>query len=295
MRKTIIYSITAMVCGVLTPQANARNFAVKAYGDIGLVKPMSVTSALPGLSDKSSSNAFGLDFGYTFWRLGNNSLEANIGIGYRMVSAKFELPSLNYHYSAPALADMDGDTYIRYYELTDLSQKVDWGYLSIPLYLRYQYRATKWLGINANLGFDFGFKCNGSLKSVNGTAYTYGIYPQYDDLMINEPYLNGFGENSLENAMKGKPGIKGFNCSVMTGAGLEFYTGSMVSFDLGIRYNAGLTKVFSEKYSDSNFNAESVPVSYTVAEGEQVKPFSDYILKSKLRPLSLHVGINLRF
>ena len=282
----------------MAPQANAQKYAVKAYGDIGLGKAMSITTALPGMTAKSSSNAFGVDFGYTFWRQGGSSLEANIGIGYRIASAIFDVDPMSYNYAAPASADEDGNAYQRYVSLSSMSQKMNLGYFKIPIYLEYQYRFNKWVGLHADLGFGFGFRCAGSVGSTTGTATTYGVYPQYDDLVIKADYLNDFGERNLESAAKGNADLGGFDANVMCGAGVEIYVADPVSIDLGVRYNAGLTQVINGKYDitgTSEFKAETAPVTYTVAEGTQVKALGDYTTKSRLNPLSLHVGLNIRF
>lgn len=287
-----------LACGAIAPQAGAQDFAVKVYGDVGLGKGMSLTTALPGMSTKSSSNSFGADFGYTFWRQGGSSLEANIGIGYRMASATFNLEPMSFSYHAPASADEDSNPYIRHTDLSALSQKSTLGYFNIPIYLQYQYRITKWLGVHADVGFGLGFRCAGSTGKTSGTATSYGVYPEFDDLVIKAHYLNGFGERSLADASTGKADMKGFSASVMCGAGFEFYIVDPVSIDLGIRYNAGLTDVFTGHYdiaSPSAINAETAPVTYSAAEGMQVKALSDYVTKSRLSPLSLHIGINLKF
>lgn len=287
-----------LACGAIAPQASAQNFAIKAYGDIGLGKAMSLTTAFPEMTSKSSSNSFGVDFGYTFWEKGGSSLEANIGLGYSIATATFDIPELSYNYAAPASADEDGNPYQRYTDIRDLQQKINLGYFKIPIYLQYQYRATKWLGIHADVGFGLGFKCAGMVGSTTGTANTYGVYQEYNQLVIKADYINDFGETYPDEANKGKSDIKGFSASFMAGAGLEFYVGGPVSIDLGIRYNAGLTDVFSEHYdinSLSAINSESAPVTYNASEGQNVKALSDYVTKSRLNPLSLHVGINVRF
>lgn len=298
MKTKFIYSLILLACGVAAPQAAAGNYAVKAYGDIGLGNAMSLTTSLPGMSSKSSSNAFGVDFGYTFWRQGGNSLEANIGLGYRMATTTFEIGSLSFDYAAPAAADEDGNTYQRYTTLSDMKQKIDLGYFNIPIYLQYQYRITKWLGIHADVGFGLGFKCKGSVGSTTGMAKTYGVYQEYNQLVIKADYLNDFGETYLAEARHDSPAAQGFAATVMCGAGFEFYVYDPVSIDLGIRYNAGLTQCFKGEYdivSPSEYTAESAPVTYTVADGQQVKALSDYNTKSRLNPFSLHVGVNIRF
>lgn len=296
--KQIIYSSIIVACGAMASQATAQNYAVKAYGDIGLGKAMSVTTGLPGMSSKSSSHSFGVDFGYTFWKMGANSLEANIGIGYRTASATFDTAPMSFSYNAPASADEDGNPYVRHTDLSAMSQKTTLGYFNIPIYLQYQYHITKWLGVHADFGFGLGFRCSGSTGSTSGTATSYGVYPQYGDLVIKADYLNGFGEHSLTEAIVGDTGMKGFSASVMVGAGFEFYVVEPISIDLGIRYNSGLTDVFTGHYDVApgmGFNAETAPVTYSATEGMQVKSLTDYVSKSRLNPLSLHIGVNIRF
>ncbi|MCH5238300.1 MAG: hypothetical protein J1E95_10980, partial [Muribaculaceae bacterium] len=61
---------------------------------------------------------------------------------------------------------------------------------------------------------------------------------------------------------------------------------------------AGLTQVFNGEYDVANaseFNADSAPVTYTVADGTAIKSFADYNTKSRLNPLSLHIGVTVRF
>lgn len=298
MKKAIIYTIVTVACGLVAPQASAQRFALKAYDDIALKNTMTVATNLPEVVPGSSSNSFGLDFGYTFWRKGGNSLEANIGIGYSASSASFEIAEMSYNYAAPASADEDGNPYQRYTKLSDIRQHISFGYFNIPIYLQYEYKFLKWLGAYANLGVNFGFKIANSSGSVTGTANTYGVYREYDELVIKADYLNDFGVRYLDEAEKGKADINGFSAALKCGAGLEFYVAEPVSFVVGVSYNQGLTDVFKGRYnitSTDAINAETAPVTYTVADGLQVKSLSDYVTKSRPNPLSLHLGVNVRF
>ena len=102
----------------------------------------------------------------------------------------------------------------------------------------------------------------------------------------------------LDEAVKGGSDINGFTASLKCGAGLEFFAAEPVSFVVGVSYNHGLTDVFKGRYdvtSTESINAENAPVTYTVAGGQQVKALSDYVTKSKFNPLSLHLGVNVRF
>ena len=298
MKKAIIYSVIGIACGLIFPQAYAQKFALKVYDNINLGNALSLTTALTNSSSRSGANSFGLDFGYTVWRTGGNSLEANIGVGYNAASATFSIPDMTYSYAAPASADEDGNAYQRYTTISGLKQKINFGYLNIPIYLQYQYRAVKWLGIYANVGVGLGFKVMNSTNSAAGMSTTYGVYEEYDRLVIKANYLNDFGERYLDDATAGKADIKGFTASLLCGAGFEFYVSKPVSFQLGVRYNYGFTDVFGGRYDISAtdaINADSAPVTYTVAGGQEIKALSDYVTKSRMNPLSLHVGVNVRF
>lgn len=298
MKKAIIYTLTILACGLTAPQAMAQKFALKAYDDIALKNTMTVSTTLTEVVPGSSSNSFGLDFGYTFWRKKGNSLEANIGIGYSASSASFDIAEMSYNYAAPASADEDGNPYQRYTQLSDVRQKISFGYLNIPVYLQYEYKFIKWLGVYANIGVNLGFRLANSSSSITGTAKTYGVYREYDQLVIKADYLNDFGLRYLDEAVRGKDDINGFSAALKCGAGLEIFAAEPVSFVVGISYNHGFTDVFKGQYditSTEAINAENAPVTYTVEGGQQVKALSDYVTKSKFSPLSLHLGVNIRF
>lgn len=298
MKKAFLYTFAAAACVLTAPQAGAQRFALKAYDDIALKNTMTVSTSLTEVVPGSRSNSFGLDFGYTFWRKGGSSLEANIGIGYNASSASFDIAGMSYDYAAPASADEDGNPYRRYTQLSDVRQKINFGYLNIPVYLQYEYKFVKWLGVYANVGVNLGFRLANSASSITGTAKSYGVYEEYDQLVIKADYLNDFGLRYLDEAAKGKADINGFTASLKCGAGLEFYAAEPVSFVVGVVYSHGLTDVFKGRYnitSTNAINAENAPVTYTVAAGQQVKALSDYVTKSRFNPLSLHLGVNVRF
>lgn len=300
MAQTVVEVTEVDVVEVVEIQQEAKQpkFAIKAYDNIGLGKAMSVTEGHEAQKTSSNYNAFGLDFGYTFFRKGPSSLEANIGVGYYSAGATFRLDDMSYHYNAPAIADEDGNEYIRYYELSNFKQKANLGYFSVPIYLEYQYKPLKWLGLHAEVGVGLGFKIHGNTGKTTGTATAWGVFPEYDDLLIDQDYLDDFGTRKLSQASSDNANLKGFAASIMCGAGFEFYAYEPVSFEVGVRYNYGLTNTYGGKYKidgNSNFTADNAPVTYTVAGGTQVKSLGDYTTKSRLSPLSLHLGVNVRF
>lgn len=271
-------------------------FAVKAYGQIGLGEALSLNPAIDGMASKSSGKESGLDFGWTFWQKSRHSLEANIGVGYNLLSSEMTLPGLNYSYNAPAVADMDGESYIRYYELKAVRQKSQIGRLTVPVYLSYGFRCVKWLGIHADLGVRLGFNLSSKINETGGQSYVYGIYPQYDNLKIDAGYMNDFGTRDIKDARTPASDVSGVTASVLAGAGLTFNLYGPLYADLSVHYDAGLTDIYkSHNVSDKAFSAENAPLTYTVNGGSELKPLTDWLSSSKMSQLSISVSLIYRF
>lgn len=291
----LVFSMAIATIASNAQSTNAEKFAVKASAEIGLGNTISTTSSISSLSSKSSTGNYGFDFGWTFWKKQNNSLELNVGVAYTPTYVKLDLSSLDYSYTAPASADMDGDPYQRFYELDDLHQKVYYGQVTVPLYVTYAYKCNDWLGVHADLGMRVGFKTNSKVSDVKGASYSYGVYPQYEDLLINASYLNSFGTTNLADAVYDKPMCNSFSTSVIVGVGAEFRIYQHLAADLSFRYNAGVTNIFNVKNNGTDFTNESAPVNYTVTSGQQIKSLSDYLNSSKLGQFSLRVALIYRF
>ena len=270
--------------------------AIKAGTEIGLSNSFSTTSSLNGLSAKASGSHTGVDFGWTFYQKSAHSLEANIGVAYSPMTATLDLGATDYDYSAPASADEDGEPYIRCYELGAMNQKVKSTNLTLPVYLSYYYRCSDRLRLHVDLGVRIGLtNTSCKLDKVSGEAYSYGIYPQYGNLMIDALYMNGFGTSDLADAARPGSVEPNATSSILAGIGAEFRIAGPLSVDLSLRYSAGMSDIFKQQYDSNAFTAISAPVTYTVIDGQSVKSLTDYIGSSKLSQLSLKIGVICRF
>lgn len=286
--------LTTNICAYTQSSENEK-YAIKASAEFGLGNSISTSSDMSTLSTKSTMGNYGVDFGWTFWKKQNNRLELNVGLAYSPTSVTLDLGSFDYDYSAPADADMDGDTYQRYYEIGFMNQKVGYGRLTLPVYLTYAYRCNEWFGVHADLGLRFGFKTNSKLSKVVGEAYSYGIYPQYDNLLIDESYLNDFGKTDLAKARYVAPECSGFSTSLLVGFGAEFRIYGPLAADISLRYNAGFSNLFKGRYDGQKFNSENAPVNYSVSEGQAVKSLTDYLNSSKVSQIALRISLIYRF
>lgn len=280
----------------LAQSAGNEKFSIRAYANIGLDDAIKIKNILPGTTSNSSSNYYGADFGWTFWQKQSHSLEANIGIAYAHASVKSGLENLDYSYSASIEADMDGNSYIRHYELQSLNQKYSLGSIVIPVYVSYAYRCNNWLGVHADLGFNFGFRAFSKLSNMTGEGYSYGIYPQYDNLKIEESYINDFGLNTYTTSEGSAPAAGIFSCAILYGIGTEFRIYGPFAADLSFRYNAGLTNLYKTDFKQiSTYNEDNAPVTYTVKDGPRIKSLTNYTNTSKLSQFSVNISLIYRF
>ncbi len=290
---TVIALLPALSAGAQS--STDEKFSVKASADIGLGRAMNPDYALPNISAKSSSSDFGVYFGWTFWQQREHSLEANIGLRYGRTSLKARLSELDYNYSAPAAADMDNEPYIRYYELDDLNQKILTGRLSIPIYLTYHYRINDRFSVHALAGMKIGFNVSSKIGRSGGNVFSYGVYPQYDDLLIDASYMNCFGNSTLDAAHTLKPDTNSATFSLLAGVGAEVRIWGPISADLTFKYEGAVSNIYKTASGLNTLTAANAPVTYTVADGQQVAPLSRYLTSSKLSRFSCAISLIYRF
>lgn len=271
-------------------------FSVKPYGELNLGNSFTYeSSSFSGFDISSTKNRFGLDFGYAFLKKKGYTLEINAGIAYSKLSNSIYRDSFEYSYWAPPAADVDLESYDRYYRVYYLDQKINVGYVSVPVYLSSGYKFGRWIGLHLELGVNLDFSISKKMSEVRGLAYSYGIYPQFDNLLIDAPYMNDFGETDLSNAEYGEPSVNSLYASFFAGLGIEFYIYGPLSLDISARYNLGLTNIYQDLDPDYYMDYSQVPVSYWDGKGQIVAPFTNYMNSSKLNQLSLRVGLNFRF
>lgn len=267
-------------------------YSIKAHGEVGAGGALSMNGTQSELSNKSSMHSFGIDFGYMFWQKKGMSLSLNTGLDYDIISVKQSLDHMNYNYAAGADADIDGNTYQRYYELSGLNQKTGVELLSIPVYVNFTYRFNEWIGIYANVGLKPGFKTSGKVKSFSGKVYSYGIYSQYDNLMMDDEWLNDFGERKLTESQVAVAQMNSFNLSILAGAGIEAHIYGPLYASVGVNYNAGLTNIFK---SNPEMGSMLPLVSYSVAQGQQVESLTMLTNKSKINHIGINIALTYRF
>lgn len=271
---------------------------VKAHADISLGAPYSFTSS-SAIGTSVSATDFGVDVGYIFPSKSRFKIGVFAGIGYSTGHLDMNVDKLDYNYEAPSSADMDGDTYRRYYELSDMRQNISLNFLSVPVYANFEYRFSRRISAFVNLGVKTYFNAGSKADPFTGKSYSYGIYPQYDDLRIDDSWLNNFGSSEFSSTSDDID-IKGFSADILAGAGIEVKIYGPLSINAGISYQFGVTDVISSTNNDTSLSGGTItqqqaPVTYQVEGGTQVKSLVNYLGSVKRQSLKLNVGLVYKF
>ncbi len=277
----------------------ARNkFAVRINGDIVLTNPYTAEYNFPVHDDTNSMNNFGAEFIWSFWQAGQHRLELGTGFGLQKVNFTAETDDVSYSYVAPSSADMDGNSYIRYTDLSAMKQTISMSRIAIPLYLRYNCDLNSRWSLYGKAGIMISLGGKANLSKISGSTDSYGVYPEYGNLVIDEPWLNEFGERTLtkEQCIAGKTG--GTDFGILAGAGVSFQVIKPIYISVGLTYQRGFANMLKGdglKVTNGMIDNTQAPVTYTVADGIQYRQLTDGLTKCKLNRLGIEFGVEFRF
>ncbi len=286
-------------CGLMRTKYTQRRWRIKPNVEFALGDFYTLSNAPGDINAKGSATQFGVDFGYAFPSKGKIKLALFIGAALSSSKIIFSMDRYNYQYSASGLADVDNDTYLRCYELVDLKQELKSSDLVIPLYLESEFRFHKYFSLFLQVGAK-GYVPITNSASSSAEAHIYGIYPQYQDLRLEESWLNGFGKHSLNSeylansTLNTKLVVDGF-----VGAGARILLYGPISLDLGLRYQASFMNYIENHNSLVNMSSMPNPdnsfSSYTVLGGEKVRNLFRTISSTKHSSLQFNVGLTFKF
>ena len=302
--KKIIIALFVIVCGAfvafgqVAKDTYTDRFAIRLKADIGLTDAYATKLLLPARETSNHLNDYGIEFMWTFWNRDGHSIKAGTGFALGVASFSTNLEGASYSYMAGPSSDMDGNTYIRYTDIEFLQQKSHMVRMSVPVYLRYEYSFHKRWSVYGMAELKIGFGGNPSVISGQGNIESYGIYPDYDDLKMDDEWLNCFGAQQLSKKQM-KDGKKaGADAAIMLGAGLAFQVYKPLYLTIGLNYDAGFTNILKGEGMEligDNISEEKAPVAYTVEEGLKCRSLTDAFEKCRLNRLGLDIGLELRF
>lgn len=296
MKKTL----TILALAALTAAAaHAEDrFAVKAHVDFGIGSPYSVKSAIKDITSSGKhSNDYGVDFGYTFMKLGAFRLSANTGICITPGNQTLVAGPMDYNYATDGSADKDGNAYIRYTETGSISQKYNTTQLTVPLYADVDWRLHRRFSLFAQAGVRFGFNVNSKTSATSGTVSSYGVYPEYGDLVIDDDYINDFGTREVTSEMSGKVSARKFIPQLMIGFGARanIWKPLWAELNIGYRYGGNVLRCAGTKFGDGTVDADEALITYTPEDGTSLKSLSRALKSNNVSQFVVSIGLIYKF
>ena len=287
-------------CEVYTLKFKPVRWRAKVYGGLTFGDFYKVSGGDSRLDVKSSETSIGLDLGYIFPTKGIVKIGFFVGAGYSMSKFELGVDQLNYNYAAGPDADMDRDNYNRYYELSDVKQTIKINSLVIPVYFDFDFRLARRFSIYAQGGVKGYMKMDSKASDMTADAYIYGIYPQYENLRLEETWLNDFGRKTLSSSYVNELEVKSFSFDAFAGLGFRVHIAGPLMLDCGVNYQFGITDCISNsgtlfRPSGGSISASEALVTYTVSGGEHMRSMTDAFKSVKRQGLKLNVGLMFKF
>ncbi len=298
MNKYIFAGMSLLAALTMSAQAKEERMFIRVHGDVSLTKAIVTSSSADCVSNrKTQCNDYGVDFAYMFYRQDNWRLSVGTGVSITPSHQTLALAPTESNYDAPASADMDGNTYVRYVTTSEISQKVSSLHVGVPLFLDVDLRAHRLVSVYGQIGFRAMFKAHSAINAIEGTTSAYGMYPQYDNLIIDQPIMNAFGETRLSGDMALPIEPKAFVPEMLLGLGVRVNIYKPLWLDLGLnyRYSGNFVKGQRKAYPDGKVTDAVAPVTYTVADGLRVNPPTHYLIGNFRNTILLSAGLMLKF
>ena len=255
--------------------------------------------------DKKTINNIGLDFGYVF--PSKSILKTGVFVGLGFSQSKIDLSYSNADYTFLTTVDVDDDSYIRHYQNLKVNQAIRFTDLTIPIYADFSLHFNRIVNVFVDLGIKFHLNMSHKVESSEGSAYIYGIYPQYNNLRMDEHWgYNGFGNatfgaSDLNNSEL--LDVSGFTADAFGSIGLRFnIPETPLAVDLGVSYQIGLSNLI--KANDTAVSLDKVADSshalvYNTLNGltntEHLRNLTESFTSVKRQALMFNIGLIFKF
>ena len=295
-------------CEVYSIAYDPMSMRLKPHYNIGVVPFGKKTTSGMAIS-KAIHHEVAVDLGYLAPSKGLFQWGIYVGVGFAASSAVFSIDSLDYHYQAGADADIDGDEYIRYYAMRDVTQQLQMKDLTVPVYVDLNFHVHDWVSVYVDLGIKNYLNLSATLSNVSGTYSTWGVYPQYSDLLLD--HTTGLSQFVLQGTEFSTPSISTspkmnmYSLDLLTAAGVRVKLKDKQFFPLFFDFSIGYQHSLLSPYKNAgahmlseiqgNVDAQKALSTYTTANGEAILPLTDFVSVLQRKMVTLNFGITYKF
>ncbi len=260
---------------------------LKPHYDLSIGDYYSLGSMPPGMSAKSSDSEFGLDLGYIFPSKGKFKVGLFLGVGF--ATSKLTLTATDRNFDIDESTDVDGDAYIRQVTVSNIEQSHKIQNIVVPLYFDFEYRFHSYVSAFFRLGGKAYINMGSKSDGMSGSVTAAGLYPQYENLLITENYINGFGTYDLADApFIDEPVYNAATFDAFGGIGIRGKIYGPLSVEIGLNYQYGIMNAMDSGDGNSNI------VEY-INGSNCVKNLALELNQVKRSGLKLSIGLMLKF
>ena len=294
-------------CEVYSIAYNPMSMRLKPHYNIGVVP---FGKSANGLSlSKSIHHEFGLDLGYMIPTNGLFQMGFYAGVGFASSSVVLGMDTIHYHYQAGSEADIDGDSYTRHYTIERASQKLSMKDLTIPIYLDFNFHVHKIVSLYLDLGIKNYINLSANLSDLTGTYSSWGVYPQYSDLVLDHTTgLTQFAASGTAlpaQTTSSTMDINGYSMDLLSALGVRVKLKDKKFFPLYFDFSIGYQHSLLAPYKNANaltvsdiqgnVSAQEAFSTYTVESGESTMPLSAFVSELNRKMVTLNFGITYKF
>lgn len=284
-------------CNVYTISYSPMKYRIRPYYNFSLGNCYTLSAKNGQKYEGSSSWDIGIDFGRVIFTTPKTKGALFTGVGYSKSVLDLSIDHIGYSYQAGSDADVDGEDYIRFYDINDIKGRVNIHDLVVPFYFDIE---TK-LGKYASLYLDFGVKVYTRLKTndthMTANYSTKGYYEQYCITLDETSGINGFTNGSTfesDNMWTSTFKNKMFSLDGMGQGGFRFRLSQTVFLDAGLSYQKSIIKPYKEDQSNTPNFMDSPMLYYSVERGEHGRGITDGIVESGRKSFKLQFGLTFK-
>lgn len=243
---------------------------------------------------ETSSIDFGINVGYSVFTKPKFKLSIFSGIGLVSCSANFKYDG-KCQYSYKSKGDIDGDTYTRYYEISNLKAKQNNKQLYIPLSLDFDFQFYNKFSLYLQAGAKACYLYKNNFTDIHADIYSYGIYPQYDNLRIDDLPSLGFGYSTIDVTSQDID-TKTITICPYTGLGFRLNIYKSLFLDSNVSYQMW-NSVYKNDRVISLYNPveHNSLISYNNSNGNEVKNFANLFENISLGGIKINIGLLFKF
>lgn len=281
-----------------------RRFRARPFVDFSAGNSYNHVEATTGFNaNRSSSFEMGVDFGYTVISKPQFKLSTFIGTGVEKSKIKMSLANQVYSTSVSGDADIDYDSYIRNYSISDLSNILKIIDLTIPVYADVEYQVVNRWSIFGDMGVRIYLNMKAEYSSISGTYTTSGLYPQYGNLIIDyTSNINGFVDSKKIDDVKVQKtqlNLSKLSLDAFAQLGVRYKVTSSLYIDIGAKYQQSILVPYEKEstlqLSKNVVDANNALMFYNNDNGEQIRGFAEGYNKLWRKSIRVYIGAMFKF